>query len=83
MNILIIPVVVGIVWGLGIVGMGLLLTPKKTLPLISRIGLSGVFYSREQGSAWPFWYWRLIGAAMAALGFFYGSVMLIDIARQL
>ncbi|HEY5573194.1 MAG TPA: hypothetical protein VIK64_09315, partial [Anaerolineales bacterium] len=49
-----------LLWIIAAVGLGLLLSPPKTLPVISRIGLSGVYYDRVRGSLIPMWTWRVI-----------------------
>ena len=68
-------VVCMLLWGIAGLGLGLLLSPSRTLPVISKVGLSGVYYDRERGSLLPMWAWRVMGLGFLTLGSFYGLVV--------
>lgn len=66
--------VCALVWGLAALGLALLLNPSKTLPVIAKVGLSGVYYDRKRGSLLPMWVWRALGMGFLVLFSLYGFV---------
>jgi hypothetical protein len=67
----------------GIIGLGLLLSPNKTLPIIARFGLAGWYYQRARGSAIPTWRWRLMGFGLLSLAVLYLPALVNSLLKKM
>ena len=77
MRVLLPVYVTTVMWLFSITGLGLMVRPARTLQLLDRIRMAGLYYDRERGSALPLWLWRLGGLFMFLLGAVYGTIAIV------